>query len=67
MAIGKGVKGFRAGDRVAYVSTLGSYAEERNVDARHLVKLAKSTSYATAAAIMMKASPPNICCVRLTR
>ncbi len=54
VAIGKGVKGFRPGDRVAYVSTLGSYAEERNVEAKHLVKLPKSMSYATAAAMMMK-------------
>ncbi len=54
VAIGKGVKGFRPGERVAYVSTLGSYAEERNVEVKHLVKLPKSISYAAGAAMMMK-------------
>ena len=54
VAVGKGVKGFRPGDRVAYVSTLGSYAEERNVEVKHLVKLPKSISYETGAAMMMK-------------
>jgi NADPH2:quinone reductase len=44
----------RLGDRVAYVSTLGSYAEERNVEVKHLVKLPKSIAFATAAAMMMK-------------
>ena len=46
VAMGKDFKGFRPGDRVAYVSTLGSYAEARNVEAKHLVKLPKSISYA---------------------
>ena len=41
VALGKGVDGFRIGDRVAYVSTLGSYAQERNVDAKALIKLPK--------------------------
>ena len=54
VAIGKGVKGFKPGDRVAYVAGLGAYAEERNVEAKLLVKLPKSISYAAAAAMMMK-------------
>ena len=54
VAVGNGVKGLRPGDRVAYVSTLGSYAEERNVEVRHLVKLPKSIPYAAGAAMMMK-------------
>ena len=54
VAVGKGVKAFRPGDRVAYVSTLGSYAAERNVEVRHLVKLPKSIGYEIAAAMMMK-------------
>jgi NADPH2:quinone reductase len=54
VAVGKGVKGFKLGDRVAYVAGLGSYAEERNVDAKSLVKLPKAISYATAAAMMLK-------------
>ena len=31
-------RGIKKGDRVAYVSTLGSYAEERNVPAAALVR-----------------------------
>ncbi|HYA73435.1 MAG TPA: quinone oxidoreductase, partial [Roseiarcus sp.] len=54
VAVGKGVKDFKAGDRVAYASTLGSYAEERNVEVKHLVKLPKAISYETGAAMMLK-------------
>ncbi|MGD0183805.1 MAG: quinone oxidoreductase [Roseiarcus sp.] len=54
VAVGKGVKDFKPGDRVAYASTLGSYAEERNVIVKHLVKLPKAISYETAAAMMLK-------------
>jgi NADPH2:quinone reductase len=54
VAVGKGVKDFRPGDRVAYASTLGSYAEERNVEVKHLVKLPKAISYETGAAMMLK-------------
>ena len=52
--IGKGVKDFKVGERVAYVATLGSYAEERNVEAKYLVKLPKAIAYDIAAAIMLK-------------
>ena len=52
--VGKGVKDFKAGDRVAYVTTIGSYAQARNVDVKHLVKLPKSISYDTAAGMMLK-------------
>jgi NADPH2:quinone reductase len=52
--LGKGVEGFKVGDRVAYVSTLGSYAEERNVEAKALIKLPKSISYEMGAAMMLK-------------
>jgi len=54
VALGKGVKDFKIGDRVAYASTLGSYAEERNVEVRHLVKLPKAITYETGAAMMLK-------------
>jgi NADPH2:quinone reductase len=54
VAVGKGVKDFKPGDRVAYVTTLGSYAEERNVEAKHLVKLPKAISFETAAGMMLK-------------
>jgi NADPH2:quinone reductase len=53
-AVGKGVKGFKVGDRVAYAAIPGSYAEERNIDARYIVKLPKEISYETGAAMMLK-------------
>jgi NADPH2:quinone reductase len=53
-AVGPGVDGFKVGDRVAYVSTPGSYAEARNVDAKALVKLPENVSYEQAAAMMLK-------------
>ncbi len=52
--VGKGVKEFKPGDRVAYVTTIGSYAEERNVGVHHLVKLPRAISYESAAAMMLK-------------
>ena len=54
-AIGRKAKGFRKGDRVAYVHTVpGSYSELRNVPAARLVKLPRSVSDEQAAAIMLK-------------
>ena len=53
-ALGDGVEGIRVGDRVAYVSTPGSYAEARNVDVKHLVKLPDSIGFDQAAAMMLK-------------
>jgi NADPH2:quinone reductase len=53
-AVGKGVKDFKEGDRVAYVGTLGCYAESIVVPAARLVKLPKAISYETAAAMMLK-------------
>jgi NADPH2:quinone reductase len=52
--VGEGVSGFRPGDRVAYSATLGGYAEERNVEAKFLVKLTPGISDETAAAMMLK-------------
>jgi NADPH2:quinone reductase len=52
--VGKGVTGFKAGDRVAYVAGLRSYAEEANVPAGAVVKLPKTISFETAAAMMLK-------------
>jgi NADPH2:quinone reductase len=54
VALGLGVEDVKIGDRVAYVSTLGSYAEERNVEARALIKLPKSISCEMGAAMMLK-------------
>ncbi len=53
-ALGEGVQGFKVGDRVAFSTTPGSYAEARNVDVKHLVSLPQSVSYEQAAAMMLK-------------
>lgn len=54
VALGRGVKGVKVGDRVGYVANLGGYAQERNVDATRLIKLPKSISYETAAGMFLK-------------
>ncbi|MDX2113850.1 MAG: quinone oxidoreductase [Alphaproteobacteria bacterium] len=54
-AVGQGVSGFAAGDRVAYCSdTVGGYAEYRALPARWLVKLPNALSDEVAAAVMVK-------------
>ena len=55
-AVGKGVRHVKAGDRVAYTAPppLGSYADERVVAARCLVKLPDAIGDETAAAMMLK-------------
>ncbi len=52
--VGAGVKDLKAGDRVAYAGPPGGYAEERNIDARFLLKLPRGIDYETAAAAMLK-------------
>ncbi len=54
VAVGKGVKDFKVGDRVAYCSAIGSYCEERLIDVKTLVKLPKTISYEQGAAMMLK-------------
>jgi NADPH2:quinone reductase len=54
VAVGKGVKDFKPGDRVVYVAPLGAYAQEHNVATKFLVKLPKAISYETGAAMMLK-------------
>lgn len=54
VAVGPGVKDFKLGDRVAYVSRTGAYAEEANIAAAALVRLPQAISYETAAAAMLK-------------
>ena len=55
VATGRKVKGFRKGDRVAYVHTQpGAYTELRNVPAARLVKVPKAISDEQAAAMMLK-------------
>jgi NADPH2:quinone reductase len=55
-AVGSRVAHVAVGDRVAYTAPapLGSYAGERNVDARWLVKLPASIGEETGAAMMLK-------------
>ena len=54
-ALGRKVRGFRVGDRVAYVHTKpGAYSELRNVPAERLVKVPKGVSDEQAAALMLK-------------
>jgi NADPH:quinone reductase len=53
-AVGAGVSHVRAGDRVAYVASPGSYAEARLVPADRLVRLPDAIADRTAAAIMLK-------------
>ncbi len=54
LSVGEGVTAFRKGDRVAYVASPGSYAQERNVPGHFLVKLPKEISFETAAGMMLK-------------
>ncbi len=54
-ALGSKVRGFRVGDRVAYVySTPGAYSEVRNVPAGRVVKVPSAISDSEAAALMLK-------------
>jgi NADPH2:quinone reductase len=54
LAVGKNVKSFKVGERVAYVGALGGYAEARNVAADSLIHLPKSISYEQGAVMMLK-------------
>lgn len=54
VAVGPEVEGFALGDRVAYGTSLGAYAEERNVPARVLVHLPEAISYEVGAVMMLK-------------
>jgi len=53
-AVGAGVTHVRPGDRVGYVASAGTYAEERVVPADRLVKLPADIPDLTAAAMMLK-------------
>ncbi len=54
-AVGKGVKGFAVGDRVAYVAQVpGSYVGARNIKAARLVHVPAGVSDEQAAAVMLK-------------
>jgi NADPH:quinone reductase len=54
-ALGRGVRGVRVGERVAYVNpSPGAYSELRNVPAERVVKVPSGISDAQAAALMLK-------------
>jgi NADPH:quinone reductase len=54
-ALGRGVRGFKVGERVAYVwPSPGAYSELRNVPAERLVKVPRAISDEQAAALMLK-------------
>jgi NADPH:quinone reductase len=54
-ALGRGVRGLRKGERVAYVwSSPGAYASVRNVPAERVVKVPRGVSDEQAAALMLK-------------
>jgi NADPH2:quinone reductase len=54
-ALGRGVRGLKVGERVAYVySTPGAYSELRNVAAERVVKVPRGVSDEQAAALMLK-------------
>ena len=54
-AVGEGVKGVKAGDRIAYgLGPRGAYAQHRNIQASRVVRLPKAISDETAAGMMLK-------------
>jgi len=53
-AVGGGVEGFAAGDRVGYAMGLGAYSEARLMGTDRLVKIPDSIDDATTAAIMLQ-------------
>ncbi len=53
-ALGEGVNGFAVGDRVAYTSVVGSYAEYAAVPAKTLVKVPKGIDLTQAAGAMLQ-------------
>ena len=54
VAVGAGVTDFSPGDRVAYVTALGGYAEERNLPAALAVRLPDPIGWEQAAGMMLK-------------
>ena len=54
LAVGPGVDNVAVGDRVAYGTARGAYAQERLIDAGALVRLPDSIAFDTAAAMMLK-------------
>ena len=58
--IGKGTTGWKIGDRVAYESSTGAYAETANVPEEAIIRLPKSISFEMATHIALsRAAPPS--------
>lgn len=53
-AVGEGVTGLKVGDRVAYATTTGAYAEHRLIAASQLVPVPEGISDEVAAAVLLK-------------
>jgi NADPH:quinone reductase len=53
-AVGAGVTDLKVGDRIAYSSPIGGYAEERLMPADRALKLPDTIDYKTAAAMMLQ-------------
>jgi len=66
-AVGRGVKEFRAGDRVAYAQPIGAYAEVLLRPAARLVKIPVGVDERTAAAMMLKGMTAWYLCRRTYR
>ncbi|TDD11757.1 quinone oxidoreductase [Nonomuraea deserti] len=58
-ALGDGVEGFTAGDRVAWYYHRGSYAEQLAIPAESLVRVPENVDDETAAAVMMQGLTAN--------
>jgi NADPH2:quinone reductase len=52
--VGQGVDWLKPGDRIAYAVATGAYAEQRLIDASHVVKVPDGVSDEQAAAMMLK-------------
>jgi NADPH2:quinone reductase len=67
-AIGEGVSGFSAGDRVGYFTgPLGAYASHRAVAVERLVNLPEAVSFEDAAALMLKGATAEYLVERCAR
>jgi len=66
-AVGRGVKEFRVGDRVAYAQPIGAYAEVVLRPAARLVKIPAGVDERTAAAMMLKGMTAWYLCRRTYR
>jgi NADPH2:quinone reductase len=61
-AVGEGVTGFAAGDRVAWCAAPGSYAERVVVDAAHAVPVPEGIDLKVAAAVMLQGLTAHYLC-----